>query len=215
MLESCSSRFKCNVQGASENFTDPFWIEGHFVVFNEDMFGIIGIKWKVMFPFQRTVLPPLMQAPFEFYRMNELASKIANLYRRMKHTGLIFWGTVVTKEWMKHLEYQEPSMFRSELPTFMPKEFVKFVELRLDTHIIFYTYKLGRYILEDVFTVNGGVPIVLQLGMWDQSNGMQLEKSRNRWDRRTNLSGATFINALEPNGLFADLIYDKKQVGTQ
>ena len=203
------------MQGASEGFTNPFWLEGHFIVFNEDMFGIIAIEYKVMITFHRSVLPPPMQAPFEFYRMNELAGKIATWYRRTQRTSLIFLGTVVTKEWIKHLEYQEPSMFRSELPIFMPKEFVKFLELRLDTHVIFYTYKLGRYILEDVFTVNGGLPIILNLGMWDQSKGVQLEKSKNRWDRRTNLSGATFINALEPRRLFADFIYDEndEQVG--
>ena len=100
---------------------------------------------------------------------------MATLYRKIKPTSLIFVGTSLTKEWIVHLQYQEPSIFKSDVPTFMPKKFAEFLELRLDSNVLFYDYKLGgRYSVEDIFTVNGGLPIVLHLGIWDINNGMQL-----------------------------------------
>ena len=72
------------------------------------------------------------------------------------------------------------------------------VELRLDSNIIFYeTRGDGKYNLVDKFAVNGGQDIVLHMGTWDNSNGVQLEKRTNRWDRRTDLKGAKFVSTFD------------------
>ena len=48
-------------------------------------------------------------------------------------------------------------MFRSDCPVFMPLEYSDIVELRLDSHIIFYEqHGDGGYNLVDKFAVNGG-----------------------------------------------------------
>ena len=38
-----------------------------------------------------------------------------------------------------------------------------------------------------------GSPIGVDLGSWKENSGLQLSKSRNRWDRRTDLMGTTFV----------------------
>ena len=64
----------------------------------------------------------------------------------------------------------------------------------MDTNILFYEKnKDGGFNLLDIFTVNNGPEIVLDLGTWDKSHGLQLEMSIYRWDRRTDMNGAKFI----------------------
>ena len=46
----------------------------------------------------------------------------------------------------------------------------------------------------DIFALKGGNPIGLELGSWRDVYGLQLEKRRHRWDRRTDLKGTTFLN---------------------
>ena len=53
--QSCLSHFKCKIQSREEDHI--FWIEGQFVVFNEDMFGVIVIDHHIMYIFHRSVLP--------------------------------------------------------------------------------------------------------------------------------------------------------------
>ena len=103
-------------------------------------------------------------------------------------------------------------MFRSDCAIFMPNEYAKTLKLRLDTNIIFYEKDETKYSLFDRFAINGGTPIVLKLGNWEKSNGVQLQMRMNRWERRTDLMGATFHNSLWSNaGLttWADFIYDE------
>ena len=60
--------------GAITNFTIPRWLEGHFIVFNEAMFGVIFIDLKLMYTFHRSSLPVTgeeyagMLPGFTFYR---------------------------------------------------------------------------------------------------------------------------------------------------
>ena len=147
-------------------------------------------------------------APTAAYKENELAEHIAMLYQKVKQDSFILTANV-TKEWLKHLEYLEPMMFKSNQPLFMPKEYSETVELRLDSNIIFFEIQRnGIFNLVDEFAVNGGPPIVLELGTWDMTNGMKLQKPFNRWHRRTDLMGATFVNTLVKNGEAADFVYD-------
>ena len=91
----------------------------------------------------------------------------------------------------------------------MPIEYSDTVKLRLSNNIIFYEKQaVGSFSLFDKFAISGGPAIVLELGWWDMDNGIELEGKINRWDRRTDLSGAKLVNTLEVNGALAQFIYD-------
>ena len=111
--------------------------------------------------------------------------------------GLIFVGTRVHKQLLMQMVEVAPTMFTSNLPVFMPAEYSKLVKLRLDSNIVFYQgEKLGRYKMEDKFAVKGGSPINLKVGVWDISQGITFTSSRYRWERRTDLLGATITNGV-------------------
>ena len=46
------------------------------------------------------------------------------------------------------------------------------------------------------------------MGTWDSSNGVQLVRRTNRWDRRTDLMGAKFVNAFGHEDVSAYHIYN-------
>ena len=48
----------------------------------------------------------------------------------------------------------------------------------------------------DLFTVKNELEIKLELGTWDKSNGLKLEMSIYRWDRRTDMNGAKLIHVI-------------------
>ena len=54
------------------------------------------------------------------------------------------------------------------------------MKLRLNSNIIFYEEVDSKYILFDIFAVNGGPPIVLEFGTWVRGDGMHLNKRMNR-----------------------------------
>ena len=129
-----------------------------------------------------------------------------------KQDSMLFIGNDTEKEWLNNLLLREPKMFRSDCPIFMPKDYSSMLDhLTLDSHVIFYEKeKEGGYNLVDQFSVNGGNPISIKLGKWCATcNGVKLEKSMNRWDRRTDLMGASFVNILKKNGYIADFVYDE------
>ena len=143
----------------------------------------------------------------------KLAEHIAMLHRRTEHwtynqteqdkptgrkqDGLLFFGSETDTGLLQNLALLEPLMFRSSCPIVMPLQFSNAIELKLDLNIIFYERKDSTYNLIDKFAVNGGPPIVLQLGTWDEHSGLHMTKLMTRWDRRTDLMGTTFINSLE------------------
>ena len=144
---------------------------------------------------------------------DELADHIVILSLNRKQDGIIFVGGEGTHEkLLEHLlivdHIQYISMFTSNCPVFMPIEHKNLMKLRLDSNIIFYEEGASKYNLVDIFAVNGGPPIVLEFGTWDHSNGMLLKQRINRWERRTDLMGAEFINTLWDNSNWADFIYD-------
>ena len=129
-----------------------------------------------------------------------------------KQDSMVFIGYNTEKEWLSNLLLREPKLFRSESPVFMPRDYSSMLDhLTLDSHVIFYEKgEEGGYNLVDTFSVNGGNPISIKLGKWCATcNGVKLEKSMNRWDRRTDLMGASFINTLKKNGYAADFVYDE------
>ena len=130
-----------------------------------------------------------------------MVDHVANLFRMGKQDSLIFVGNDTNEEMLKQLVdfYQtievianERPIFRSNCPIFLPLDFSDMVELRLDSNMIFYQKEGQTYNVVDKFTVNGSSPIVLDLGLWNASEGLALSMSRNRWDRRTDLMGTTF-----------------------
>ena len=144
---------------------------------------------------------------------DELADHIAMLYFHRKQDSIIFVGVKGThKKFIEQLlivdHIQNVSMFTSNNPVFMPIEYKNLMKLRLNSHIIFYEERDSKYDLVDIFAVNGGPPIVLELGTWNRNNGMYLKKRINRWERRTDLMGAKFVNSLWLNELWAEFIYD-------
>ena len=113
------------------------------------------------------------------------------------------------QEWLEYLASKEQSMFRSDCPNFFPLGQSQMLLQKLDSNIIFYERKDSNYNLVDIFAVNNGPPIVLQFGTWVEGKGLQLEKSMNRWERRTDLMGAKFVNTLWDNEIMAHFIYNE------
>ena len=137
---------------------------------------------------------------------------IVRLSNNRKQDGMIFVGTESNKhrELLEKLASRVPGMFRSNCPIIMPIKFSTLLELKLDSHVIFYKKEENEvYRLIDIFSVKGGAPIVLEIGTWEKCCGVTLYKKINRWDRRTDLFGATFINALRNNVATGVLTYDQ------
>ena len=137
---------------------------------------------------------------------NELAEHIEMLYKRRKQDGIIFIGA--SKEFVRNLELLQPSMFRSDCPIFTPLELSNAFDLKLDTNILFYEKKGDEFNVIDKFAVNGGSHITLNVASWVESDGIKLERRTNRWERRTDLMGSTFLNTLWRNDVWADFIYN-------
>ena len=134
------------------------------------------------------------------------------LYKQRKQDSVIFVGTDTNHLWLEHLSMLEPSIFRSDCPVFMPIELSNIVELKLDANILFYAKEGDQYNLIDKFSVDSGSPIIIHFGSWVERNGLQLERRINRWERRTDLMGATFVNTLwqdKKNKKMADFIYNE------
>ena len=111
--------------------------------------------------------------------------------------GLIFVDTRVHEQLLLQMAEVAPTIFTSNLPVFMPAEYSNLMKLRLDSNIVFYQGETPQqYELVDKFAVKGGSPINLKVGMWDMSQGITFASSRYRWERRTDLLGATITNGV-------------------
>ena len=131
------------------------------------------------------------------------------MHQTRKQDGVILDGNEGHEGLLKKLVDVLPSLFSSKSPVFMPREYTNFMRLRLDSNVIFYhEMGPGMYSLIDTFAVKGGPPINIELGEWNVTNGIRLFQSIYRWDRRTDLKGATFINGLGKKGILADFVRD-------
>ena len=141
--------------------------------------------------------------------MNKLIHHLVWIHKERKQDSVIFAGGQVNRNLVKHLDGLVPTYLRSNCPVFMPIGYTNDIKLRLDSNIIFYDHEEStKYKLVDTFAVKGGPPITLKLGSWSIDNGIALQKSLNRWDRRTNLMGTNLINAMAYNGLGAQFLID-------
>ena len=139
----------------------------------------------------------------------EIANHLASIHQQSKQDGLIFVGSQGHEKLLKHLSESAPSILTSDFTVFMPISYKNDIQLRLDSNILFYRDNdKANYELYDIFAVKAGPPIALEVGKWNFENGMTLTTSMNRWDRRTNLHGTTFINCFAYNGNWADYTKD-------
>ena len=139
-----------------------------------------------------------------------LGSHIATLSRGRYQDGLIFVGNSSHENILKWFEMYAPTILRSNCPVFMPAEYTKTINLKLDSNVLFYRQETPKvYKLIDTFAVKGGLPISLHLADWNTENGFKFHKSMNRWDRRTDLKGTSFVNSAGTNSIFTQLMEDE------
>ena len=149
---------------------------------------------------------------------NKLANHIVILHEQRKQDGVLFIGNYIERTWLDYLLFRASSILRTDSPIFMHiglSQIIQFslyyADHRLDNNILFYERKDSSYKLMDIFAVNGGPPLIFEIGSWADGKGVLLKESMNRWDRRKDLMGATFVNTLHENGNMAKFIYDEKE----
>ena len=139
-----------------------------------------------------------------------LAEHLARLHRGRKQDGALFIGGLVHEHLLTQITEIAPSFFTSECPLFMPKGTQKVLELRLDSNIVFYErLNQNEYELTDIFRVKRGSQITLNIGKWEANSGISFQNSINRWKRRTDLQGASFVEGLFSKGNWANLTKDE------
>ena len=141
---------------------------------------------------------------------NELVEHLAAIHKQRKQDGIIFLEKHGHEKVLKQVNAEVPTMLTSNYPTFMPTSYKDEIKLRLDSNVLFYENRSpSRYDLYDIFAVKGGPPITEKLGNWDMKKGISLLASMSRWDRRTDMNGVSFINALNKHGIYSDFIRDE------
>ena len=141
---------------------------------------------------------------------DNLVQHLALIYNQRKQDGVFYLGSQGHEEVLEQLGKVFPAMLTSNYPIFMPYSYHDKIKLRLDSNILFYEEKsLSRYELYDIFAVKAEPPIIEQVGNWDMKNGLSLLKSMNRWDRRRDLKGAPFVNAVMGFRFLASFIRDE------
>ena len=150
---------------------------------------------------------------------NEVVDYLVNGHKRQD--GVLLVGNQGHEDLLNKVANESDlngSLFTRNYPFFMSISYKNNIKLRLDLNILFYEDKgEANYQLYDIFAVKGGPPITLEVGKWNSRSGIKLQKSKNRWDRRTDLGGATFINAFGFNPRYSEPIKDKHNntVGTK
>ena len=130
-----------------------------------------------------------------------------HLDQRGKQDGIIFLGRKGHEELLHILQEGGSSLLTRPHPVFIPTSHKNDIELRLDSNVLF--YDADSYQLYDIFAAKGGPLITLEVAKWDIGNGMTLQNSLNRWSRRTDLSGTTFVNCLCKNPGWTEVKRDK------
>ena len=142
--------------------------------------------------------------------LNDVAEHLAISHLNRTQDGVIFVGSDDHSQLIELLTMNAPTILRSNCPVFMPIKYSNEIRLRLDSNIIFYEeLENSKYHLFDKFVVKDGLRRSLKLGSWNQHDGIKLERSINRWDRRDDLTGAIFVNSLRDNAHYARLMRDK------
>ena len=141
----------------------------------------------------------------------ELAGHLAMIHKDREQDVLIFVGSPGHEQLLIELTKLVPSMFTSNCPVFMPRDYSTMIKLRLDSNIIFHEVVTGtgtEFDLVDIFAIKDGPPIKLEVGKWDVDSGIRLLNSISRWERRTDLKGASLVNSFWTNELWSEFIKD-------
>ena len=184
----------------------------------ETFVGDIVDKWSILSPtiIYQDEIPHSMCMKLQWslcltneMGIRELASHLDTITKLRNHDGIIFVGSQGHRKLLKQLAKIVPSIFSSNYPIFMPNDYTNDINLRLDSNVIFYEKEAsGMCELIDKFAIKGGPTILETLGYWNIEEGLILQTSMNRWDRRTDLKGASFKNCLFATGDWADFIRD-------
>ena len=141
---------------------------------------------------------------------DELGNHLALTHQLGRQDGIILVGRTGHEQLLRKLAKGSPPLLRTNYPVFMPASYKNKIMLRLDSNIVLFNESSARnWKLLDIFSVKNEPPITLEIGIWDTDAGMMLQKSLNRWDRRTDLRGATFVNCFASNGRWSEFIRDK------
>lgn len=146
-----------------------------------------------------------------FVFLGTLWRHLARLLNNRKQDGVIFVDTegLENRGLVEKLALRVPAIFRSNYPVFMHTAYSNILDLRLDFNVIFYEVEDDKIRLLDKFSVLGGAPIVLEVGIWQRFHGVKLSERKNRWERRTNLLGASITNGLTTDSDVASPIFDE------
>ena len=140
----------------------------------------------------------------------ELANHLALAYLHRRQDGIVLVGRTGHKNLLRELVKRSPSLLTTNYPVFMPISYKNDINLQLDSNIIMFNESsAGNWKMLDVFSVKNGPAITLGVGKWDSDNGIVLQMSKNRWERRKDLKGATFMNCFAKNPGWAESVKDK------
>ena len=148
---------------------------------------------------------------------SEVVEHLTIIHRHGKQDGILLIGDEGHKKLIEVLANLTPneSLFARNYPVLMPTAYKNDIKLRLDSNVIFYEESgMEGYQLYDLFAIKGGPPITLKFGKWNRATGLTLHTTMNRWDRRTDLRGASFTNVFTHAGNWASLKKDQNGVIT-
>ena len=183
----------------------------------ETFVGDVVNKWSIMAPtiiFQDEIPHMCMELEWSLCLTDdmgiwELATHLDKIIKLRRQDGVIFAGGQGHKILLEQLAKTVPSIFSSNYPVFMPNDYSNDIDLRLDSNVIFYNEETtGNYELIDKFTIKGGPTMVETLAYWSIEEGIILQTSMNRWDRRSDLKGTSFDNGLLETGDWANFKRD-------
>ena len=167
---------------------------------------------------------------------DELAIHLALIHKESKQDGLILMGNRGHRQIFRQLANFAPSIFTSNIPIFIAEVYISEIQLRLDSNIIFYRWVSPTSVkLFDKFRLSYGRWIYpkrvehtqkkqerrqqqnqvarlksLHIGDWNVSDGIMLQSSMNRWDRRVDLKGlGSFRNTIFRKAMWAYPIWDQ------
>ena len=144
--------------------------------------------------------------------IEDMTAHLSLIHLKRKQDSVIFVGNQIHHQLIQMLSEAVPTLFNSNCPVFVPVTYSDLINLTFDSNIIFYEVDEktnSSFTLIDKFAANGQ-PFRVELGTWNGVTGVDFLHSKNRWDRRTDLSGVTIVNGLYENDEWADFIYDNE-----
>ena len=183
---------------------------------NEFILDVIN-EWQLLLP---TIvaghdLPELCRTPQRVLCLsyadysNEMAERIALMHLDRKQDGIIFTKGEGQQKLFEKVTRLAPTIWTSNCPAFMPLEYVGNINLRLDSNVVFYEeHGPEKYRLVDIFTVKGAQLMKIDMCIWEYLKEFTFLSQKNRWDRRSDLQGANFVNGVKNNSGWTQIVRD-------